>query len=152
MFSENLELLKEYDELMNNENMEEMDIYSFSDRDERDGYFYHVTTKDRIDNIVYEGEGLVPNKDPQFYGAAPSSHSKGKIFITERDGVSTWIYELANQLEYSKDYMEDENAEDDIAVIRIPKHLVKNIKDDNLLSPATKGRDYYTTEHIPSST
>jgi hypothetical protein len=131
--------------------MEEIDPREFQYSDEDDPFFYHVTDKERLEQIVYEGEGLRPGSQGQFAGAAAQANSRGKVFFTERSGVKVWMGEVERQLESSRDYDEDASVEDDLAVIRIPKHLVQGKQDDDPRnSPVRVGRDFFTTQPIPA--
>ena len=133
------------------ENMEELPLSNFDRSSENDGYLYHVTTKDRVDAVVYEGEGLKAGADGQFQGAAARNNSKGRIFLTERSGVATWAHEIEQQLFHSRDYSEEQDPRDDLTVVRVPRNLVDGLRDDFAEKPAVKGRDYYTEKPIPAS-
>ncbi len=151
-FSRGVESVRLSKSLRDSENMEEVALSVFeNDRTERDDYLYHVTTKDRVDAIVYEGEGLHPNRGGQFAGVAAQNNSRGRIFLTERGGVNVWANEIEQQLFHSRDYDENQEPRDDLTVIRIPKNLVSDLQDDFAERPAEKGRDYFTTKPIPAS-
>lgn len=88
---------------------------------EPDEYYYHVTTKDKVESILRHG--IKPNMPATFSNY--SSTSKGKVFLTDRDGVDFWMERVELHISLSKDYDEDEDPANDIVVLRIPKNDVK---------------------------
>jgi hypothetical protein len=125
----------------------EKPIEDFGYDDENDGYFYHVTTKDRLPNIEKSGK-LSPGKKGNFPGAAARLNSKGNVFVTEKRGVQFWIDRLSEQVEASRDLSEDQQGIDFLTVLKIPKSAVKNPKPDSALESGGKNRDYFTSEDI----
>jgi hypothetical protein len=134
-----------------NDYASEAPLHEFRRGDDRDGFFYHVTTEDRVDPMLYEQGEIKPGQQPQFSTAAPSVNSRGRVFITERDGVIFWADRIAEQIEHSRDLDEDQDAHDFIRVIRIPKKFVHGARLDNESGEYHKGRDFYVRGAIKLS-
>lgn len=124
-------------------------LEEFEYRYEGDEYLYHVTTADRINKIIRSGS-LVPGSPSTFKAGGPSSNSKGKTFLTERGGVKFWADRIAEQIEANVDLDEDQNADDLVRVIRVPKTQLNNLQEDTF-ADTVKGRDWYSTDSISLS-
>jgi 8-oxo-dGTP pyrophosphatase MutT (NUDIX family) len=87
-------------------------------------WLYHVTFSGYLESISQHG--LVPNSEPGITGGG----EKGKVFVTEADGIAHWL-ERAENWAY---YRSDNPAEEGLVpcVIRFPRRDVKNIAEDEV--------------------
>lgn len=70
-------------------------------------YVYHVTYYGRLGSIAERG--LVPGRARAIGGPAYDAHAKGRIFLTEVDGVFFWHARAEEHAEHqSDDVLEDE--------------------------------------------
>lgn len=71
--------------------------FEIDDRD--DGYYYHVTVPENEDDVLEHG--LIPGKSRTMApGGFYAQYSAGKVFFTERSGVSYWASRIREHLEY----------------------------------------------------
>ena len=97
---------------------------TFSNLDENDEFYYHVTTADRAKQIMKSGE-LTPGKARSMAEGFYANYSKGKIFFSERDGVSYWQEKIQEHLESQSERTPK------LVVLRFPKSIVdKSIADE----------------------
>lgn len=96
---------------------------SIRSTDGPDEFFYHVTLEPAAKRILAEQE--LRGGNAAFMGRAePEAHSRGRVFLTDRDGVFFW----AERVEaHAVDKYDDPP---DVKVIRIPKSAVQNVEDD----------------------
>jgi hypothetical protein len=66
-----------------------------------EGPLYHVTYYGRLADIAEEG--LAPNRSRSIGSPAYDAYAKGRIFLTEPDGVSFWMHRAENFAEASSD-------------------------------------------------
>lgn len=112
---------------------------SFKDWHEQDDdYLYHVTSTEHVSSI--KKHGLHPGKSPTFTNYA--GHSQGKVFLTDRRGVSYWKEKVRQHLFHNSDNPHD------VAVIRVHKSRVKELKKDELGSSDSRTNSYYTEKPI----
>lgn len=86
-----------------------------------DGYLYHVTTADNAERI--QREGFRPDAAPligQLSGPY-GSHSRGRVFFTERPGLRFWQGRVADHLHSQMD------APPEIGVVRVPRAEVEGV-------------------------
>ena len=98
-------------------------FYWGKDFREPDDYYYHVTLAPHAQRIV-ENQELTPGR-AQFMGRAePAAHSKGNVFLTDRNGVYFWASRVQD---HAMDQYDDPPK---VAVVRIPKRLVPDVSPD----------------------
>jgi len=102
-----------------------------------DDCVYHITTKPNAKNITDKGFDM--NHVQTIQGTAYQNYSKGKIFFTEKSGVSTWIEKIEQHLSYTYDNPPE------IAVIKIPKLAFKEgeLKSDDVGTKDTHSLAWY---------
>ena len=112
----------------------------FSNTDQNDEFLYHVTSTDRADAVL--SDGLRPNAGGMF-GGAYANHSAGKVFLTERAGVSYWQEKVEQQL---FDQMEDPP---EVVVLRIPKAAITaQLTPDEAGTQDARAAAFYATETL----
>jgi hypothetical protein len=89
-----------------------------------DDFLYHVTTKSNASQI--QVQGLIPDSGTTFEADIYKAHSRGRVFVTELDGVEFWKEKVENSL---FDQFDDP---DEIAVVRIPKDKIGNLQKDEI--------------------
>lgn len=62
---------------------------------------YHVTHYNRLSDIA--SDGLQPGRSRSIGGAAYDEHAKGRIFLTEADGVRFWYGKSEDFAEHNSD-------------------------------------------------
>lgn len=112
----------------------------FTNLDEDDGYLYHVTnTRAALD---INREGLVPNSSRMF-GGAYAGHSAGRVFLTERSGVSFWMEKVELQLQDKFD------RPPGVRVVRIPKDKISaKLQPDEIGSKDARAPAYYAEGEV----
>jgi hypothetical protein len=108
---------------------------SFGHHETDDDYLYHVTSTEHVPSI--KAHGLNPNKTPTVSNYA--NHSKGKLFLTDRSGVSYWKSRIEDHLFHNSDNPRQ------VAVFRVHKSHVKGLQRDEVGS-SDSGRNAYYTE------
>ena len=88
-------------------------------KNRRDDYYYHVLPTSRLQSVLEQG--LIPNKPAVFSNY--KNHSRGKIFLCEKEGVAFWKMRIEEHLFHNSD------EEDTVATVRIRKDLVKTEPD-----------------------
>lgn len=112
----------------------------FTSLDEDDGYLYHVTSAPAAGGV--REQGLVPNAGGMF-GGFYANYSAGKVFLTERSGVSYWQEKVGQQLEQA---MDNPPA---VVVLRIPKEKIKAaLQPDTVGSGDAGAPAYYSTQAV----
>ena len=89
---------------------------------EPDDYYYHVTSYPVARRIIREG--LDPMASGMFTAGMYPAYSKGKAFVTERNGVEFWKERVAAQLADASDRPAA------VAVVRIPKSKAPTLLPD----------------------
>ena len=90
-----------------------------------DEFLYHVTSADSIDSILTSG--LTGNNPPMFESGIYPRHSRGRVFLTERYGLSFWDDRVEQQLRDRFD------SPPDIVIFRIPKVAVQNSLQEDIM-------------------
>jgi len=117
---------------------------SFTALDDDDGFLYHVTAAPNAKGI--REAGLTPGGRNTF-GGVYEAYSSGKVFLTERSGVSFWKSRVEDQLQHNSDNPPK------VVVMRIPKDLVKvPLAPDDIGTKDARARAYYSTETLYQST
>lgn len=99
-----------------------------------DEFFYHVTTHSNARAILRDG--LVPG-NAQMFGGAYAGHSKGRVFLTDRDGVNFWKKKVEAQLHHKFDNPPA------VAVVRIPKSKVLGAVADEIGTKDASANAYF---------
>ena len=117
---------------------------AFTNLDGDDGYLYHVTSAPAAAGI--RERGLTPGAW-QTFGGAYSAHSAGRVFLTERSGVSFWRERVENALHHHHD------RPPAVVVLRIPKDKITvELLPDALGSDDARAPAYYATQTLEQST
>lgn len=87
----------------------------FSNLDSPDDYLYHVTTAPAARSIA--AEGLMPGAS-QAFGSSYAGHSRGRVFLTDRNGVSFWRDRIEQNLELAQ------RNPPKVVVMKIPRSAV----------------------------
>jgi hypothetical protein len=112
----------------------------FTSLDEDDAYLYHVTSAPAASGV--REQGLVPNAGGMF-GGFYANYSAGKVFLTERSGVSYWQEKVGQQLEAA---MDNPPA---VTVLRIPKDKIKaTLQPDTLGSGDAGAPAFYSNQAV----
>jgi len=114
------------------------DDFSYGDQD--DEYYYHVTSEDRVNNIL--GNGIVPNRTPTVRGGFYEGYSAGKIFFCERSKVKWWADRIEEHLFHAYD------DPPGIAIVRFPKEYILDKQIDEVGSEDSRGPSWYTERPI----
>ena len=109
----------------------------FTSLDEDDAYLYHITSAPAAKGV--RQDGLVPNAGGMF-GGFYANYSAGKVFVTERSGVSYWQEKVEQQLAH---HMDNQPA---VVVLRIPKDKVQGkLQADEVGSSDAGAPAYFST-------
>jgi len=112
----------------------------FTALDEPDGYLYHVTSEPAAKGV--RADGLVPNAGGMF-GGFYANYSAGKVFLTERGGVSYWQEKVGQQLEAAMDNPPP------VVVLRIPKDKVTaDLQPDTVGSADAGAPAFFATKPV----
>lgn len=108
---------------------------------DKDQYLYHVTTKRRLPLI--KKNGLSPTAPSQFSNY--TDYSKGKVFFSEKQGVSFWKEKVE----------EHEHANNDrvsgVVVLRVKRELLEDgIQNDGRGTEDSRSPSYYITKKVPA--
>lgn len=114
---------------------EEFDVRDPDD----DGFYYHVTTKGTSEKIL--NDGLQPGKRQSMADGFYAEYSKGKVFLTDREGVNFWKGRI-------RDHLESQERDADLVVMRIPKDAVQGIEKDDLGSRDAHANAYFSTKAV----
>lgn len=130
-------------ELPKRSNWKQVKGEKFTALDEDDDYLYHVTAAPNA--AVIRSDGLAPNSDRMF-GASYADYSSGKVFLTERSGVSFWQARVGDQLFSNYDNPPA------VVVMRIPKSkITAKLTPDDTGSKDARARAYFATETLAQS-
>lgn len=102
------------------------DNFKYGSREPDDDFYYHITPETNLSKILEHGFAKAGNKPTMgdgFYREA----SKGKTFITDRQGVGSWRDRIQEHLESQM----DEDDPPKLVVARFPKSSVKVLPDPN---------------------
>lgn len=122
------------------QNHEVMDAYFKKQyQPDRDNYYYHVTLKSRLPAI--KKHGLQPWSEATFTNY--QHNSRGRIFLTEKDGVGFWMQRVEEHEFHNTDNPQG------VIVLRIKKDNIPNALNDSLGTKDSRVPAYYTVEPIP---
>lgn len=108
---------------------------------ETDEYYYHITPKYNLKNIMKNG--LLPDRKSTFSNY--TNNSKGKIFLCEKNGIEYWKERVENHIFHNT------GNNSGVAVIKIKKTSVPKIMPDITGTSDSRSPAYYTTIPIPPS-
>jgi hypothetical protein len=103
-----------------------------------DGYLYHVTTEKNASAILKTG--LAPGKPASMSNYA--EYSKGKAFLTDRDGVSFWRERIEAHARHGSD------KEPKLAILRIPREAAGELLADTVGSKDAGAKAFYSEKPI----
>ena len=111
-----------------------------------DEYLYHVTSVPNAEQIITDG--FRRGMSQTVKGGAYQNYSRGKIFFTEKSGVSTWMQKIEQHLEYSFD------EPPPISVLRVPKTAFEEgvLKEDEIGTRDTHSKSWYSEKDITANT
>jgi hypothetical protein len=105
-----------------------------------DEFFYHVTSRDRLPEILESG--IRPN-NPATVRGWYEAYSKDKSFFIDRGAVRFWIDRVEEHLFHSHD------DPPEIVVLRFPKAWVADKLEDTEGTQDSHRPSWYTTQGIP---
>lgn len=106
----------------------------------KDDYLYHVTTKARLPLI--RKNGLSPNAVKQFSNY--SDYSSGKVFFAEKGGVKFW----KQRVEEHEDHNSDRPSP--VVVLKVKRSVLEDkLQNDGRGSEDSRWPSYYVTEKVP---
>jgi len=105
---------------------------------------YHVTYLPNIDKI--RSKGLIPGKG-QTFGKSYQGYSKGKLFLTEWDGLSFWVDKYSDHAEHN--YGGEDIVVDGVFPIVLRVNVDK-ADIDEIGSKDARSNSYYITESVPA--
>lgn len=111
------------------------------ERERVDEYYYHVTTADRLDDVMEHG--LNPGAAPMMENYA--GYSGGKLFLTEKGGIDFWKSRVGDHVFHMT------GEEIPVVVLRVPKAAVGDMSDDEIGTEDAKNPSYFVTEPIDAS-
>lgn len=114
-------------------------------------YVYHATHFGNLDSII--SSGLTPSTGSSGFGGGYAGHSRGRIFVTEGDGVSYWFNKMENNAQHQSDFKEDEDAVEWTPIaLRISTKLLSKhtFHVDNPGSKDSYSDSFYTSQTIPA--
>ena len=123
--------------------IEDASAEPFGLRETDDAYLYHVTSTDRVKQILTRG--LTPKAKATVQGGAYQSYSRGKTFFTERSGVDYWKDRIEQHLFHAHDNPPE------VAVLRVPRALVRDLQVDELGAKDSQHPAYYTERPVPAT-
>ncbi len=106
-----------------------------------DEYLYHVSYYRNLDSIA--SSGLMPAGNNTL-SPGYASHAKGRVFMTESDGVSFWFHRCEQFAEANSDDIYDEGWVP--IVLRIPYE--GELNDDDLGTQDARANAYYVNEAV----
>jgi hypothetical protein len=89
-----------------------------------DLFIYTVTTADRLESIAQDG--LIPGAKRSIGSSSLDGHAKGRLFFTEKDGLSFWLMRAEQSIEHNFD---------DYAELGIVPVILRAIKNKLVLTP-----------------
>lgn len=100
-----------------------------------DEFYYHVTTHAAARDIIRNG--LIPGAGQMFTAGLYPAHARGRVFLTEVDGVNFWREKVEQQLQHAYD------KPPAVAVVRIPKSAVQGAQVDEIGSEDARATAYF---------
>lgn len=107
-------------------------------RNRQDEFYYHVLPVSRLESVMKTG--LKPNQPAVFSNY--KNHSRGRIFLCEKEGVNFWKSRVEDHLFHNGD------DEDETVVIRVRKDLVK-VESDPIGTKDSGTPSYFAVTPIP---
>jgi len=106
---------------------------------------YHVTYVKHLASIAQKG--LTPRSSANFSGYA--AHSRGKVFLCEKNGVNFWMSRLWDQAESNS----DDPIEDGLlpVVVKVTVLPQSTLEDDLLGSKDSAHKAYFVEEDVPAA-
>lgn len=116
-----------------------------------DDYLYHATHLGKAESIAVQG--LQPSRGSQF-GGGYAAHSRGRVFLTDFDGLGYWLEKMENIAEVNSDFCEEDDVADWMPVaLRISTNPDVDYFEDKPGNRDNKlGRAYYVEGGIPADT
>jgi hypothetical protein len=105
-----------------------------------DGYFYHITTPAGSKKILAQqsiGTGFKQSMSSGYW----AEYSKGKAFLTDRNGVGYWIGRI-------EDHLESQERSPKTVVLRLPKYSVTEISVDEEGTRDANAPAWFSTKAI----
>jgi len=106
-------------------------------KERQDEFYYHVLPSNRLKSVIKNG--LLPNQQAVFTNY--TNHSKGRIFLCEKEGINFWKGQIEQHLFHN-------GQKEKLAVIRIRKDLVK-VEPDPVGTQDSKTPSYYAATPVP---
>ena len=124
---------------------EDEDFEEQIDSDSGD-FLYHITYYNRLPSIV--SSGLRPNQNRSIGGSAYTAHAQGRIFLTEKDGLSFW----ADRAEEFANHNSDDIVNDGLipVVLRIDVNNIEKIELDEIGKTDAKVDAWMAHHGIPA--
>lgn len=109
-----------------------------------DGFLYHVTTPAGAKAIL--SKGLKPGGRPAMDAGVYREYSAGKVFLTDRAGVSFWDWRIG-------DHLESQGRPRKTVILRVPKDLVRTpLAPDETGTQDAKAPAYFATGPVELAT
>uniref|UniRef100_UPI00345AB099 LPD23 domain-containing protein n=1 Tax=uncultured Lamprocystis sp. TaxID=543132 RepID=UPI00345AB099 len=105
-----------------------------------DDYYYHVTSYANARRIIREG--LAPDQAATMADGWYRTYSRGKVFVTERNGVPFWRGRIEDHLAHEFD------RPPAVAVVRIPKHQAPPLERDEVGSRDARADAWFGTSRF----
>lgn len=97
--------------------------FAYGSADEVDNFLYHVTTEPNAKKILKEG--FRGGSGKSLFGGGYASHSKGKVFLTDKGSVGYWRDRIEEGLDSSMDNPPP------LVVLKIPRNAIGNLFPDD---------------------
>ena len=105
-----------------------------------DGYFYHVTTPTGA-RAILKSRRIASGKRQSMADGYYAEYSRGKVFFTDRGGVSYWQGKIS-------DHLEAQGRSGKTVTIRIPKHAVGDLKVDEPGTRDARTPAWFSPENV----
>lgn len=103
---------------------------------------YHVTMIRKLPMI--KSRGILPDQRSAFTAGAYPAYSKGKVFLTDANGINYWKHKV--------EYAEFDQFDDTMGVAVITVNVAGlNLQRDEIGSTDSRSNSYFVTEAIPAS-
>lgn len=111
-------------------------------------YLYHTTFLHNLDSIVVRG--LVLSGGSQF-SQGYAFHSKGRIFLSEWDGVAYWMSKMEDIAHANSDFKEEDDLGWTPVVLRVDVDEIDidALQDDSIGRRDSMADSYFLEEAIP---
>jgi hypothetical protein len=86
-----------------------------------DGFYYHVTSKQRALKIMKEG--LYPGKPQAMSGGRLAEKSRNRVFLSDRGGINFWAQRI-------EEHLTAQGCNANIYILRIPKDIAGQLSID----------------------